>query len=568
MNKTIITSIVFAVIGFSAGYLVFKQPMAQTTVHESTPERKILFYRDPMNPEITSHTPKKAADGMDFVPVYEEIKKADSTQRDIAYYVDPMHPWYTSDKPGKAPDCGMDLVPVYKGDETAEGIRIDPSMVQSMGVTMEKAEKRKLSKTIKTSGIVEVDESRLYTVTTKFMGWVDRLHVDKTGQAVEKGQPLFSLYSPDLVSAQEEYLLALRYKTSLSESTVPEIKSQGNGMVTSVLKRLAYWDLADSDIKALEKRKKPVKNIEIRSPYQGIVLEKGITAGEKVEAGMPLYKIADLSTVWITADVYPQDLPFISKGDRGEVEIASSPGKLFKGTVDFIYPSMNEEARTAKVRIEMKNNGKLSLKPGMFTSVSFRSTALHDDVAISEQAVIRSGLRNIAVVALGGGYFAPREIRTGLSADGYVQVTEGIHEGENIVTSAQFLIDSESNLKAAVAGMAKKGKKNTPSAQSDHQNKSPEDNRTLVAENSAAKKTTAVKPVLKAAKTKYTCEMHPEIVKDKPGNCPICGMTLIPLKDTKKEDKKIQYTCEMHPEIIKDKPGNCPICGMFLVPKK
>lgn len=573
MNKTsiTITAIVFTLIGFSTGYFVFKQPAAQSVGIGAPEERKILYYRDPMNPEITSHTPKKAADGMDFVPVYEEKKPAKS-EREIAYYVDPMHPWYTSDKPGKAPDCGMDLVPVYAGDDKAEGIHIDPSMIQSMGVTMEKAEKRHLTKTIRTSGIVEIDESRLYTVTTKFMGWVDKLHVDKTGQSVGKNQNLFSLYSPDLVSAQEEYLLALRYKKNLSESTVNEIKNQGDGMIASVLKRLEYWDLPDSEIKALGKRGKPLKNIEIRSPYQGIVMEKMVTAGEKVEAGMPLYKIADLSTVWVTADVYPHDLPWVKNGATAEITSNYFPDNTLKGRVSFIYPTMNDEARTAKVRIEMKNTEKNLLRPGMFLTVSLASAVSGDVIAVPEQSVIKSGSRDIAVVSLGGGYFAPRDIKTGISADGYVQVLDGLHEGENIVTSSQFLIDSESNLKAAVAGMVKKNGKEAPVAK-DAAVESHENHETLSVKKSdpmasaVVKKAVPVKQLMNNEKVQYTCEMHPEIIRDKPGDCPLCGMKLIPIKKPIKIDK-IQYTCEMHPEIVQNKPGNCPICGMILVPKK
>ncbi len=567
MNKTIVSSILSVLIGFSAGYFVFKQPEAHTVSHKPAQERKILYYQDPMNPEVTSHTPKKAADGMDFVPVYEKEKPADGGT-EIAYYVDPMHPWYTSEKPGKAPDCGMDLVPVYKNDEKAQGVKIDPSMIQSMGVTLEKAEKRTLSKTIRASGLVEIDESRLYTVTTKFMGWVDRLKVNRTGQAVSENQSLFTLYSPDLVSAQDEYLLALKYRNNLSESGIDEIRNQGDGMIESVVRRLSYWDIGKPEILALEKRGKPVKNIEIRSPYRGVVMDKMITEGDKIEAGMPLYRIADLSTVWVTADVYPQDLPWIGKGGAADMSFPALPDRTFKGNVEFLYPTMNGESRTAKIRIVMKNDKNVSLKPGMIGAVSIASAVSRAEVTVPEQAVIKSGLRDIAVVALGDGYFAPREIRTGVSEGGYIQVLDGIREGEDIVTSSQFLIDSESNLRAAIAGMGKKPTADSPPAQSTKAPPSSLAGGTLVADNAAIKNNAASKPLMASAKTRYTCDMHPEIIKDKPGNCPICGMHLVPVKAEKKDTKKIQYTCEMHPEVIKDKPGSCPVCGMHLVPVK
>ena len=218
MKKTIITVALSIILGLGAGWFFF-----HSRESNKSDERKILYYRDPMNPENTSPTPKKAPDGMDFVPVYAEQSHG-TGERKIAYYKDPMHPWYTSDKPGKAPDCGMDLVPVYEGESDAQGIKIDPVTVQNIGVKEEEVTVRKLKRVIRTSGRVEADETKIYSINTKIMGWVEKLDVDYTGKPVRKGQPLLELYSPELVTTQEEYLQAVKYRRQLQQSDIAEAR--------------------------------------------------------------------------------------------------------------------------------------------------------------------------------------------------------------------------------------------------------------------------------------------------------------------------------------------------------
>src|SRR3990170_6696688 len=225
MKKIIISGIIFLVIGLAIG----KFFLGGISSSSDDKERKILYYQDPMNPESTSATPKKASDGMDFVPVYEEEKSGDGKKK-IAYYQDPMHPWFTSDKPGIAPDCGMDLVPVYEGEENVEGIKIDPVTVQNIGVKIETVEKRKLEKTIRTVGKVEYDETKVYNINTKIMGWVEKLYVDFTGKYIQKGQPLLEIYSPELVSTQEEYLQAIKYQKKMSSSNSTEAQRGSNDL--------------------------------------------------------------------------------------------------------------------------------------------------------------------------------------------------------------------------------------------------------------------------------------------------------------------------------------------------
>jgi Cu(I)/Ag(I) efflux system membrane fusion protein len=449
MKKIIVTGIASIVLGFAIGWLVF----GPSKDSAGPKERKVLYYRDPMNPQNTSPMPKKAPDGMDFVPVYAE-QSGSPAQRKIAYYKDPMHPWYTSDKPGKSPDCGMDLVPVYEGENDVQGIKIDPVTVQNIGVKTEEIVKRRLTKVIRTVGKVDYDERRVYSVNTKIMGWVERLEVDYTGKLVRKGEPLMELYSPELVSTQEEFLQSLQYRKKLQQSSLDEARQGSNELLQSARRRLLYWDIPESEITALEERGTPKKTMTINSPVDGIVVDKMVLKGQNVMAGMDLYKIADLSTVWVLADIYQYELPWVKLGQEVEIELSYLPGKTFRGMITYIYPYLSMETKTDKVRIEVKNTPDLAFKPEMYATVKINSPVALNTVAVPDQAIIRSGERDVVVIALGGGYFDPRNVKLGLAGDGYVQVLEGVKEGEKIVTSSQFLIDSESNLKAAISQMA------------------------------------------------------------------------------------------------------------------
>jgi len=448
MKSIIITAVVSILLGLGAGWLVFHPSFKSETLND----RKILYYRDPMNPQLTSSTPKKSSDGMDFVPIYAEAS-GQTGQKKIAYYKDPMHPWYTSDKPGKAPDCGMEMVPVYEGESDTKGIKIDPVTIQNIGVKTEVAENRKLNKTIRATGKVDYDETKVYSVTTKVMGYVEQLYVDYTGKTVHKGEVLMDLYSPELVTTQQEYLQAIHYQKELEKGSVGEARKGAEELVQSAKRRLLYWDIPESEITALEERGTPKKTMTIVSPVDGIVMEKMVLKGQNVMAGMTLYKIVDLSTVWILADVYQFELPWLKVGQPAKIELSYLPGKAFSGTVSYIFPYLNMETKTVQVRIQATNTPNIEFKPEMYVTVTLSSPLRINAVTVSEQAIIRSGERNILVVALGGGYFDPRDVTLGVTADGYTQILDGIHAGESIVTSSQFLIDSESNLKAAIDQM-------------------------------------------------------------------------------------------------------------------
>jgi len=522
MKKIVMTAILSIVIGLGAGWLIF-HPVSESS---SARERKILFYRDPMNPQITSPVPKKSSDGMDFVPVYDESSGMPG-ERKIAYYKDPMHPWFTSDKPGKAPDCGMDLVPVYEGESDSKGIKIDPVTVQNIGVKVETVERRKLNKIIRTVGKIEFDERRIYSINTKIMGWVEKLYVDYTGKAVRRGDPLLELYSPELVSTQDEYLQAIRYKERLEKSSIEEARTGAEGLVQSAKRRLLYWDITEAEIRELETRGAPKKTMTFYSRVDGIVMDKMVFKGQSTMAGMELYKIADLSTAWVLADIYQYELAWVKVGQQADVELSYLPGSTFKGTISYIYPTLSMETKTAKVRIEVHNTPNLDFKPEMYVTVKIASPVVVDALAVPDEAVIRTGERNIAVIALGGGYFDPREIKLGVMADGYVQVLEGIKEGEKIVTSSQFLIDSESNLKAAIGLMLghagqdmSKSQQQLPSAPEEHKG------HTLAPQkqedqNARAMTTGQQKPEAKG-------QVKRESTKVRTVVDPVCGMTIEP----------------------------------------
>lgn len=372
----------------------------------------------------------------------------------ILYYRDPMHPWLTSDKPGKAPDCGMDMVPVYASAAGGEGIRIDPGMVQNIGVRIDTVRRRDLSREVRTTGAVGVDETRQYSVNAKIGGWVEKLYADYTGMTVKPGQPLLEIYSPELVATQEEYLQALRYANGLAGGPSPEAERNARDLVESARRRLRYWDIPEPSIEALEKSGRVRKTMTLYAPGGGVVLEKRVVAGQNVMPGTELFRIADLSKVWVLADLYQADLAYVRKGQAAEVELAYLPGGKFNGIVTFITPYLEGEARTAQVRVELPNTADYALKPEMAATVTIRSPVGKEALVVPDQSVIRSGRRNVAIVAVGNGHFEPREVEIGASGEGYLQILSGLREGERIVVSSQFLIDSESNLKAAVQSLS------------------------------------------------------------------------------------------------------------------
>ncbi|MCE2438162.1 MAG: efflux RND transporter periplasmic adaptor subunit [Candidatus Latescibacteria bacterium] len=372
----------------------------------------------------------------------------------------PMHPTVVSDRPGSCPICGMDLVmdqPSRSGHEDGHAeeageVRIDPSTVQNMGVRTRTVERMPVSRTVRTMGRVVYDETRMTDVNTKVTGWVEGLYVDFTGQEVKKGQPLLEIYSPELVAAQEEYLTALDYVRRLEDGGSAEALEGAKALLGAARQRLMYWDIAEAQIVALEQARKAKRTMTIHSPQEGVVVHRAVYDGAHIKAGEHLYRIADLSRVWIHADIYEYELPWIRQGQPAEVMLSYAPGRVFEGVVSYVYPFLEPKTRTAKVRMII-DNPERELKPEMFATVIIRSEKAKESVVVPVQAVIRSGERSVVILDLGEGRFTPREVKLGVEADDVYEVTHGLSGGEEIVISAQFLIDSESNLKAALQTM-------------------------------------------------------------------------------------------------------------------
>jgi Cu(I)/Ag(I) efflux system membrane fusion protein/cobalt-zinc-cadmium efflux system membrane fusion protein len=383
------------------------------------------------------------------------VKDAQENSKKILYWRAPMDPTYISDKPGKSP-MGMDLIPVYEGEDDLTGgptVVIDPVTVQNIGVRTALVEKRDLYRAIRTVGHLDYNEQKLYRVNVKFSGWIEKLYVDKTGQPVRKGQPMLEIYSPELVTTQEEYLLALNNAKKLSQSPYTEISEGSRSLLESTRRRLLYWDITDKQIKNLEEKGIISKTMTLFSPVDGIVISKTAEQGMRIMSGMDLFRIADLSTIWVYASIYEYEVPWIKEGQKVEMDLPYIPGEVFIGKVDYIYPYLNQKTRDVKVRLVFPNPG-LRLKPEMYANIQINSKLGDEQLAVPDEAVIHSGKRNMVFVAKGAGKFEPREVVLGPEAEGgYYQVVAGLRPGEEVVTSAQFLLDSESRLKEAIQKM-------------------------------------------------------------------------------------------------------------------
>lgn len=481
MSRTIAAVAAALAIGLGAGLWIGGEPR---TEQDHVNGKEAGVYRCPMHPTIVAGQPGSCpVCGMDLVSdaVPEPPASKPSGERVIAYWRAPMDPNYISESPGKSP-MGMDLTPVYEDEPVAAGmVQIDPVTVQNIGVRTAAVERRRLSRNVRTVGRVDYDETRMSDVNTKVAGWVERLHVDYTGQRVVKGQELLEIFSPELVAAQEEYLTALDYQKRLKGSTadvgaqsfelLADAVAGAKNLVSAAAQRLRYWDITAAQIDELARTRAVKRRMTIYSPQEGIVVHKAVFDGAHIKPGEHLYRIGDLSTVWVYADIYEFELPWIRAGQQAAVDLAYLPGKTFAGNVNYVYPFLDAKTRTVKVRMSFPNPD-LDLKPEMYANVEITSTVAHDALVVPDQAVIRSGERNVVLVALGDGRFQPRDVRLGVETDGVVQALDGLREGERIVVSGQFLIDSESNLKAALQDMTTAAEAMGRGGHTDHQSAS------------------------------------------------------------------------------------------------
>ena len=395
----------------------------------------------------------------------QDLKAGDvdsKTGKKIKYWVAPMDPTYIRNEPGKSP-MGMDLVPVYEEageeQEPSSTVRIDPVTRQNMGLRLGAVKRKALSRTIRAFGTITYNETTRYAVNTKFNGWVEKLHVDFVGEHVEQGQPLFEIYSPELFTAQREYLMALQQHNGLSKSASSGVHSGTQRLLEAARTRLKFWDLSDAQIDEIQARRAIKKTLTIYSPARGVVTHKNAFEGHYVQAGVHQYEIADLSTVWVEVDIYEYELPWVRKGMPAEMDLAYLPGERFQGEVLFIYPYVDAMTRTAKLRLRF-DNPEMKLKPGMYANVHLRSRLEGSPLVIPQEAVIDSGVRQVVFVAKGKGRFEPREVILGIEGDHYdVEVRQGLQEGEQIVVSGQFLLDSESRLQEAIQKMLAAGQR-------------------------------------------------------------------------------------------------------------
>ena len=418
---TVIGVLIVAGIAAGAGYWLGRdssppssreiRPTGQTAVKA---ERRILFYRNPMGLPDTSPTPKKDSMGMDYIPVFE----GDGSQ--------------DAGAPGQ--------------------VDISADKIQKLGVRTEVVGKRVLDRAVRAAGRIEPDERKIYTIAPRFEGYVERLIVNATGQEVRKGQTLFETYSPDLVLAQQEYLIAGLGVKSLADAD-PEARQGMQRLASSSLERLRNWDISDDQIKALSRTGKTRRTLDFVSPVEGVVTEKRAVQGMRFMPGEMLFQIADLSTVWLIADIFEQDIGRVSVGAHARITLNAYPDKTFDGDVIYVYPTMKSETRTVSARVELKNPG-FMLMPGMYAQVELSRVARGEVLSIPNSAILDSGRRQIVFVERGNGKFEPREARLGERGEQYAEVVDGLKEGERVVTSANFLIDAESNLRAAISGFA------------------------------------------------------------------------------------------------------------------
>ena len=432
-------------------------------------ERKILYYYDAMNPQHHYDKPGKAPDGMDLVPEYAAAdaggnnaaqSSAHSTapgERKVLYWYDPMHPAYKADKPGIAPDCGMTLVPKYADEQAsvakmpAGTVMISAEKQQLIGVRTGRVERQSLERTIRTTAQITADETKIAHVHVKVSGWIDKVFVDYVGQVVKKGQPLFTLYSPDLVATQEEYLIAKRGEKYLGSSPFREVSDGANSLLKASRDRLKLWDISDEQIKKLDETGEVSKYLTFYSPSTGFVTDRKAFPQTSVTPDTELYTISDLSTIWANADVYEYEVPYIHVGQPVELQLSYYPGRTWHGRVSYIYPTVDAQAHTLKVRIELPNP-ELELKPQMFADVQLKVN-YGSKLVVPAEAVLDSGNEQIVFVVHEGGRFEPRRITMGPQFDNRIVVLSGLKLGEQIVVSGNFLIDSESRLKSAMGGM-------------------------------------------------------------------------------------------------------------------
>ena len=459
-SVAVILAVIFSYFLFGSRKSTNSKPVAHNAARSTQNAQRVLYWVDPMHPSYKSDKPGIAPDcGMQLTPVYAEGakgKQPEKKERKILYYVDSMNPSYRSDKPGKAPD-GMDLVPVYQDEDSGSDdvpgtVRLSGRKQQLINLKVVEVSDQHVMKNIHTVGTLQYDETTVAKIHSKIEGWIDKVYVDYTGRLVRKGQPLFSIYSPELVATQQEYLLALKADRSLKSSEFADVSSGASALRESAYRRLKLWDVSDSQIKKLEETGKPMTTVIFYSPASGYVLAKNVFEKQRITYDTEAYTIADLSTIWLMADIYEYEAPRVHVGQKAIMSLSYNSGQTYEGTVTYIYPDLNAATRTLKARVEFRNPD-LSLKPGMYANVEL-DTGHGAGLVVPVEAVLDSGERKIVFVQKGEGEFEPRQVELGEYLDDQVVITKGLNAGEKVVASGNFLIDSESQLRSAIESMS------------------------------------------------------------------------------------------------------------------
>ncbi|NIR49519.1 efflux RND transporter periplasmic adaptor subunit [candidate division KSB1 bacterium] len=478
MRKKIPTMLILILgLSFSITTILMLQGCSsgEKTAQEAEEENlsEIDYYTCTMHPSVKQKEPGKCPIcSMNLVPVYEAeqpVSREESEPEnhehagEIDYYTCTMHPSVKQKEPGKCPICAMDLVPIYKkgsapqtesGDKQVRTVNVPLYQQQLIGVQRDTVKSRPVAKTIRTVGHVAYNETRVATINLKFSGWIEELYVDYIGQLVKKGQPLFDIYSPELVATQEEYLQTLRRVSQqgwVKRRNNGENANQENTLLKASRNRLRLWGISDKQIREIEDARAPKLTMTIDSPMSGYVVQKNALEGRRANEGTDLYMIADLSTVWVHADIYEYELPFIKVGQTAEIRLAYDPNVNYVGNVDYIYPTLKSKTRTAKIRLVF-SNPELKLKPEMYADIQIKVDQ-GAQLTVPETAVLNTGTRQLVFVDRGNGRFEPREIKLGTKVDRYYVVLEGLEEGETIVKSGNFLIDAEAHVQGVLQTM-------------------------------------------------------------------------------------------------------------------
>jgi Cu(I)/Ag(I) efflux system membrane fusion protein len=407
----------------------------------------------PMHPDILEEEPGSCPIcGMDLVPTKADAGSGEG-DREILFYRNPMDPNITSPVPRKD-EMGMDYVPVYAEEAksfAAQGavVTIDPAIQQNMNVVTQRVQRRDIAHKIRTVGYLGYDQERMVSVTTKYPGFIEKTYVNHIGQSVRKGEPLFEIYAPELVQTEQELLAAVRYARNLSAAP-DDARGRAEALLDAARQRLRYWDVSVEQIRQLEETGEVFRTLQVGAPASGVIMKRmpGLE-GMATKPGMELLHIADLSNLWLTVEVFDNQLPWIDVGSQATVTLSYFPGVTYRGRVRFIEPEVSEKTRTIQLTLDVPNRDR-RLRVGMYATVVFKPVAATDVITVPAASVIRTGERDVVVVAIGDGRFAPREVVLGPRGDGFIQVLEGLSDGDEVVTSAQFLIDSESNLREAI----------------------------------------------------------------------------------------------------------------------